>query len=355
MKFSTNNNYKFKIFNMNLFGEEKKNILSKTKIVIHFHSIKNISTIPWAKICELILYKKFFLFERNNLHCFENNALSAGFIDLRPISFYSINDLYEKINYFINNKNEQNKIIENIHTKFIYYFNSNVLFKNMLKFDIENKKYNKNKLIFNKIIVFNFTDFPKVSSTYHNNQKNYICNILIKKFKKELLSININKNNCVKIFNEYINNNNLFLFNNLDIYLIFNVYLKLKVNNYELFNRFFYNINYLFIHYEVLVNTELSQIGMDTIFTINSYIVGKKRNKIMKKFYENAKFIITSIYKNIYYIKKINRNVIYYPQVSYSEYNKNICIKNKNKDIDIVFYGYLENAGKEIMNIEEII
>ena len=24
MKFSTNNNYKFKIFNMNLFGEEKK-------------------------------------------------------------------------------------------------------------------------------------------------------------------------------------------------------------------------------------------------------------------------------------------------------------------------------------------
>ena len=104
-QFSTENNYNFVV--KNIYNEEKYCFLSKTKIVIHIPSFDDLHTFPWAKVSELMINKIFFIIE-------ENEELYNLELE-NTIVFYkrkNINDLFNKINEYINNDGKKNKIID---------------------------------------------------------------------------------------------------------------------------------------------------------------------------------------------------------------------------------------------------
>ena len=125
------NKYKF-IIREDLYDEnEKKDILAKTKIVIHIPSHKNLHSFPWAKVSELILSKVFFIIE-------ENEEMYIKGLD-KLCAFYKRNDrvdLENKIKYYINNESER----INITTKCYKYFTFNYNIDTILnKFNLQSK------------------------------------------------------------------------------------------------------------------------------------------------------------------------------------------------------------------------
>ena len=74
--------------------EEKNNILSRSKIIIHVPSYRGLQHFPWAKCTELISKRIFFIMEDFTETC--------AFKDLL-VTYHDTNDLLEKIDYYINN------------------------------------------------------------------------------------------------------------------------------------------------------------------------------------------------------------------------------------------------------------
>ena len=101
------NNYNF-VLRKDLFGDEKNDILSDTKIVIHIPSHKNLHSFPWAKCGELMAKKVFFIIE-------ENEEMYIQGLD-KFVVFYKkndVNDIINKIDYYLKNINNCNDIINN--------------------------------------------------------------------------------------------------------------------------------------------------------------------------------------------------------------------------------------------------
>ena len=118
--------YKFYIRD-NLYEENEKNmLLKKTKIVIHIPSHENLHSFPWAKVCELILKKVFFIIE-------ENEEMYIQGLDKLCV-FYKRNDLQDlknKIEYYLENKEKRDIIINRCYN----YFKGNYNIDNLLNFN----------------------------------------------------------------------------------------------------------------------------------------------------------------------------------------------------------------------------
>ena len=99
------NNIVFKKYD-NLY-ENKNDVLSKTKIVIHIPQKKNYHVLSWAKIVELMCKKIFFIIEENE-EIYNRNLQNIICISKRN----DINDIINKINFYKNNEIERNKYIE---------------------------------------------------------------------------------------------------------------------------------------------------------------------------------------------------------------------------------------------------
>ena len=99
------NNIVFKKYD-NLY-ENKNDVLSKTKIVIHIPQKKNYHVLSWAKIVELMCKKIFFIIEENE-EIYNRNLQNIVCISKRN----DINDIINKINFYKNNEIERNKYIE---------------------------------------------------------------------------------------------------------------------------------------------------------------------------------------------------------------------------------------------------
>jgi hypothetical protein len=112
------------IFNNNLYGDEKDNLLANTKIVLHIPSHKNLYTFPWFKVIELMSKKIFFIIEENE-ELYIRNLNNIVCFYLRN----NDNDLYNKIDYYLKNENERNKYIEKcfLYVKEKYNFDKDLI------------------------------------------------------------------------------------------------------------------------------------------------------------------------------------------------------------------------------------
>tara|TARA_B110000967_G_C18887249_1_gene564844 strand:+ start:284 stop:3280 length:2997 start_codon:yes stop_codon:yes gene_type:complete len=127
-KFSKKEKYRF-IVKTDLYMEEQKNkMLQDTKIVIHIPSHENLHSFPWAKVCELILKKVFFIIE-------ENEEMYIQGLDKLCV-FYKRNDaedLKNKIHYYIDNPEERDNVVNKCYTYFKKNYNMDNLFEKLFK------------------------------------------------------------------------------------------------------------------------------------------------------------------------------------------------------------------------------
>jgi hypothetical protein len=99
--YCTQNKFVFEQYN-ELIDNKKINKLSESKIVIHIPSHEKLETFPWAKCAELFANNIFVIIEENK-DIFENNMEDI-------VVYYKhgdINDLTNKIQYYINNKKQR--------------------------------------------------------------------------------------------------------------------------------------------------------------------------------------------------------------------------------------------------------
>ena len=78
------------------------NEIVTSKVIIYVPSYEKLRTFPWAKTCELMLNKIFFIVEEND-EMYHKNLDSI-------VVFYKhgdIKDLEEKIKYYLNNSDER--------------------------------------------------------------------------------------------------------------------------------------------------------------------------------------------------------------------------------------------------------
>lgn len=107
-----------------LFDEEKNKLLKQTKIVIHIPSFSNLNTFPWAKVTELMYKKIFFIIEESEELYYSKLHNTCAFYKRSDFD-----DLIEKIDFYLNNDIEKNKIINNCYDLVISKFNLDKLFK----------------------------------------------------------------------------------------------------------------------------------------------------------------------------------------------------------------------------------
>lgn len=128
----------WKLVSGNFFGEEKKDMIKRTKIVIHIPSFPNLQTIPWAKIVELQTNGTFFMVEHNP-------EIDKTLLKDTVIAYNGIDDLFEKIDYFIKNEDARQRVIkENIEfTEKNYSLDKLVpeIFNNVDKVDKMDREY----------------------------------------------------------------------------------------------------------------------------------------------------------------------------------------------------------------------
>lgn len=111
-QYSDEMKYKF-VFENNI---EKDILCSKSKIIIHVPSHENLYTFPWAKVGYLIQNKHFFIIE-------ENEELYIQKME-NIIVYYKrgdMNDLQNKIDYYLNNETERNNITQKLFEYFKYF------------------------------------------------------------------------------------------------------------------------------------------------------------------------------------------------------------------------------------------
>lgn len=119
------NNLKLVVSN-NIYGHELNKYLEKSKIVIHIPSHSNLYTFPWAKCIDLMSKKIFYMIEENEeMYCRNLQYISA---------YYSrnIDDIEEKILYYLNNEFERQKYIENNYKYITNNYNVDILIKNII-------------------------------------------------------------------------------------------------------------------------------------------------------------------------------------------------------------------------------
>ena len=113
LEYCSKQHYKM-ILRSDLFDDEKDLLLSECAIVVHIPSHSNLNAFPWAKCGELMLKKVFFIVE-------ENEEMFIRGLD-KIVVFYKKNDLADltnKIEFYMNNVAEREKIID----KCFDYFN----------------------------------------------------------------------------------------------------------------------------------------------------------------------------------------------------------------------------------------
>ena len=187
-----------------------------------------------------------------------------------------------------------------------------------------------------KNLTIKYIEYEKNMYTfYHNNNKNFIINILKTRYIVDksimLFPSNINFPNYLKKELESENDNTLYVFTSID-YANFLLCIANNILTIDLFLSFINKKKYIFIHYEVLINNNLEQIGLNLNF-INK--------DILKIFYKNALYCLLCNNANIKYLHYNNiYNVKYFPQEGYSLINKYVPLdSNNNKNIDILIYG----------------
>ena len=303
------NNYNFLIRDDLYSDNEKQEILGKTKIVLHIPSHKNLHSFPWAKTCELILKRIFFIIE-------ENEEMYIQGLD-KICVFYKrndIDDLKSKIIYYLNNELERQNIIEKLHKYFI------------TKFNID---YNMNTHILNNIIVPPSINCVSIKYKQDNNLRFYLekqdlyLSIIKNQNKNSITYINLGfysfgypKNNfeddCIKLKSifEKTTERDLFVFNELDFsnlrefYNYSDEFKKVMLN-------FFNKSNYILFFCEILINDRLQTKGSDII-----------NEEYAKLLFSNAKKIICCDTKNIKYLSNVTLpdKIIYFPPIGYSKY-----------------------------------
>ena len=113
LEYCSKQHYKM-ILRSDLFDDEKDLLLSECAIVVHIPSHSNLNAFPWAKCGELMLKKVFFIVE-------ENEEMFIRGLD-KIVAFHKKNDLADltnKIEFYMNNVAEREKIID----KCFDYFN----------------------------------------------------------------------------------------------------------------------------------------------------------------------------------------------------------------------------------------
>jgi hypothetical protein len=106
-----------------LHGLEKNNLLSKTKIVIHVPMFEHQTSFPWAKCCELILKRVFFMIY-NNVESINTNQYKMFEIPMYDLTF-------KKIIYYLSSETERERIINYNYDIFLYHYNLDTLLKSI--------------------------------------------------------------------------------------------------------------------------------------------------------------------------------------------------------------------------------
>lgn len=294
--------------------------LNKTKIVIHIPSYDNLQHMPWAKITTLQSKKIFFIIE-DNQELYDKNL--NDFI----ISFKSndINDLYSKINYYINNEEKRNEIIEKNYDFIVNNYNMDTTINNYVNIVSQRAsilhRINNKKM--RRYIFFNENYGKKWSSHvfYYNMMKN-ISDILK---NENIIVINMD----IQTFQNYNPTpDDIFVIDPLFIYM-YKAYLHRLINH-----------KYIVIIGENLDVKHNTFTGWDKVATQLNF----NPDNIMHKLIKNA-YIVTyqndKIKRLIISIKKNSDNVYFFPIDGYNENIEQIKHTNCEKDIDVLFYGGL--------------
>jgi hypothetical protein len=371
-KFATTNGYVFKIFNRELFDDEKDNLLKRTKIVIHVGSLPNLRTLPWAKISELMIKKVFFLIE-NNLSEFNMHEMNISSYNITYNDENMQTNICELLEFYLSNPEKRyNSISRN--TKYISRFNNTKMLQNIIKYNnidknvikpqinkinkvialnYGNKNFHSNlilqykEFIENNGISFSYYDkkFTGIFGTYYGDYS-IVNNAIFEKYigcsedyKENTYSFYNNK----KIFNDFLlnykqDNNILYVFGAEDIMAFFYYY---DAANHDLIYNFINETKYIIFQCEVMTDSNLLTIGFSNCWMLTKYcqdFTMFERIKFLKGFYFKSQTIYICDTKNKYYLESNGiKNLKYFPPYI------NIPFKNFNRErtIDCLFYGYI--------------
>jgi len=347
-QYSETKGYNFKVYNKDLFGKEKDDILARSKIIIHVGSLPNLTSIPWAKITELMIKGVFF--------CVEHNPEQFKIKDVIPPCYsYSYIDnipntnICEVLDYYLLNPKEMEKYIKYNKEYILQYNNSNMI-SNLINYNENINNIVKSQFNFNRARcnITTINGFYYGTQNFHSNLKNqYKC--FVEKHKisfcyKETFPYIFSgfRENKVKFFNflsNYIPDNTcLYMFNAEDLMAFYYYY---DAKNMELIYKFINTAKYILFQYEVIVNVDLTQIGLTASYLTNNYsfdCTKFERDKFLKDFCKNSQkmYVCSTVNNNFLKINSICNTVYFPPYI-----NIPFEIIHKHKTTDCLFYGYL--------------
>ena len=348
-QYAKSKGYNFKLYNRQLFGEEKDNILKRTKIVIHVGSLPNLRTIPWAKITEL-LYKEVFF-------CIEQNTHEFYYKGFHPPSYQCSYDdnkistnICEVLDYYLLNPEERQKSIKT-GKDYILQYNNSAMFSRLINYNVNINTIVKNTFNFNrtKCDITTINCFYYGTQNFHSNLiSQYKCFVeqygirfcYKETFPSILEGFTQNKEKFFAFLYNYIPDNNcLYVFNAEDLMAFYYYY---DAKNMELIYKFINTAKYILFQYEVIINDNLNQIGGLSDYLINKHMFDFtkfERDKFLKDFYINSQkiYVCSTVNNNFLNINGI-RNTVYFPPYI----NIPFEVINNPKTIDCLFYGTIE-------------
>ena len=373
----------FPFFSFNNLILNNKSILFSLKKInkIKYYNEENIKNIIYYNFKDLLFYNenKIFIYIIYRIFCdfLKNEKLFINVISLLYISYlhYLKNNIfYSNITIlclfiYINNLFVINKEIKNI-LIFLFLNNNNeddiFIISDLIKDNIINNELNKNSLINSFLYYFTINIKYYINNNY-KKFKEYIIQIE-SKFNLNFLKIN-NKNNIIKnsnynsiildFFNEYIYYNKEKLKFKTNLYILNDISLIFKKNNFNLFLSNFdiipkflkiTNILNLTKYYQknnnvdnliIKISKFNDKVFYNKILLIQNFLKFKKINNYIKKLRKNS--IIIQRYFRKHFYNKILKN------------NNNILIKyiNKYKQIDSLIYNILLYYKKSLNNFIE--
>jgi GR25 family glycosyltransferase involved in LPS biosynthesis len=317
--------YKIKILH-NIFGEDVINLVKKSKIILNIHYYKN-ANLEISRINEILIYNKVIISELphmndSNIDFYKNNII---FIEEIKDDMSNIELLYNKIDYFLNNKNYNNYLksnnnklfVDNIFNKSLSYLNKYI---NLIQ------KFNMNKEI--AVICCNYGNYDINENNINKLNNNNIFDWYY------FTDAKINLDNWNVINNDYHSNNIKNVHNN-DINRMISKYYKFQSLNINILQKYKYLIwmdTAIVIENKDFVNNIINLVisNNNEIFIFEHY----KRDSIKDEFFESM---------NLYKYK--NQNMI--KQVK--EYIKNGLCDNKLYETGFIVYKNCESI-KKLMN-----
>jgi len=297
----------------NVYGNDLDNYLKRAKIVVHIPSHPNLQHMPWSKIAYLQSRKVFYIIEDND-ELYEK-ALEGAIVSYKK---NDIADLYRKINYYLTDEAERNRLIEANHDWISKFYNLDVDVPRLVK-DFWDPPKNDRLYVFLNIkydiqwssIQFYFTMMEKIKNVLSINGCEYRLIDKISDIKK------------------YGANTQLII----DISVIINLFYNRQSELEELMK-----IPYILIIGENVDEKQNTFMGWDQCAPLNqlNFSPGNLLMRIMthsrKITYQNDKLL-----KLLLTIK--NKNDIYFFPID--GYRDEYVIKNtrSKKDIDVLFYG----------------